>query len=1171
MAVGSRNPAVGSGGGGTNNYYTTTEIISGVTMNIVDASAGEVVLTLPSAGANANSTYKIYKADSSANRVIVTGTDPIYGDTILTKQYESLHMTSDSTSWWGVTQQESGVNVRVFGATGNGTDDDRAAVNTAAGIAAGNNLIFPAGTYRLSSNLTLDENLVPHKGAIFSLDFGVVLTISGTITAGRYQIFSGLGSVLITGSMDYVYPEWRGGIPDGVTDCTAAIQSALDCGDIPVSLAKGTYLVNGHILLDTNDQIIGTGDQSLIQIKSEATGTIRLFDIVDSVAYLLENIRLQNFRINGSGDVRTDAALATPAILLANCDNVLIEGLTIENMHQGGIFLGWDYNTEHIICSNVKIINNTFKILGYQGSYTSEAIVIGAGEKILIQGNTISDCRGIGGINLEANKNGIRDVRIIGNSISDVKTWGILVQVNGGTGSNRTTCQNIIIQGNYIHSSYFGIQVKYGATPALPENIIIKGNIVDGGTAFSRGINNTDVEIRGFSYRISSTKYWHDVVYDQALPAGNIPVGLWGIYTYQIGTDGAIDVTGDNNGDTGYDTEVLAIAALAATSADHVRMGYVTVQAPAASAFVPGTTALYGTGGTQAQKTNFYPLPMSDKSGIYACNAMVSDNIVQSHTVGIALVYNSDAYSNTIRYCETGIQAALVTAPYPPDITSVSYLILGNSIKDSARLDNVTLYGIYFCNASARGIIRDNMIEDRNPSPSMAYGIYCKTSGTNNLDIGNNYIYGAQTQEIFSNLSLVYISQSTGSRALSGTGAFYQHFDMPTYKAFGPEDGNFMEVNPTANVNLTPYPPLFNTTYAGWWVTVRNVSVTNNFVNSDASGLNYRIYPGESASFYYTGTAWVLVYSGQIDMRAIATPTFGGLSTLKKTSLGSEGLTNPNLTGGISWSATNECALAADAATWTYVAGGASTLTQALATMVSGTVKPNRWYKFVYTVSDLTGTPTVNITTSFASATTALIMTAGAQATYFKSAAVPADFVITCTLATGQVFTLDTFSLKEVTGGNIEVYGKITGGGTNGLTIDGTGNVGINTIVPTAKLHLPAGTATVNTAPIKLTSGTVLGTPEAGAIEFNNDSLYYTKTTGPTRMAIAPLESPSFTTPNIGVATATSVSCSPTISSGAGAPGTTPAKVGDIYVDTTGKKMYAATGITNSTDWTIVN
>lgn len=56
-----------------------------------------------------------------------------------------------------------------------------------------------------------------------------------------------------------------------------------------------------------------------------------------------------------------------------------------------------------------------------------------------------------------------------------------------------------------------------------------------------------------------------------------------------------------------------------------------------------------------------------------------------------------------------------------------------------------------------------------------------------------------------------------------------------------------------------------------------------------------------------------------------------------------------------------------------------------------------------------------------------------------------------------------------------------------------------------------------------------------------------------------------------GVLTVASVSCSPTISSGTSAPATTPAKVGDMFVDTTGKKLYFATGTASSTDWTIVN
>ena len=57
------------------------------------------------------------------------------------------------------------------------------------------------------------------------------------------------------------------------------------------------------------------------------------------------------------------------------------------------------------------------------------------------------------------------------------------------------------------------------------------------------------------------------------------------------------------------------------------------------------------------------------------------------------------------------------------------------------------------------------------------------------------------------------------------------------------------------------------------------------------------------------------------------------------------------------------------------------------------------------------------------------------------------------------------------------------------------GNVGIwnNYTVPTARLHLPAGTATASTAPLKFTAGTNLTTPENGAVEYANSTLYFTR------------------------------------------------------------------------------
>jgi hypothetical protein len=53
-----------------------------------------------------------------------------------------------------------------------------------------------------------------------------------------------------------------------------------------------------------------------------------------------------------------------------------------------------------------------------------------------------------------------------------------------------------------------------------------------------------------------------------------------------------------------------------------------------------------------------------------------------------------------------------------------------------------------------------------------------------------------------------------------------------------------------------------------------------------------------------------------------------------------------------------------------------------------------------------------------------------------------------------------------------------------------TGNVGIATVAPTARLHLPAGSATASTAPLKFTTGALLATPEAGTIEYLTNTFY---------------------------------------------------------------------------------
>lgn len=79
-------------------------------------------------------------------------------------------------------------------------------------------------------------------------------------------------------------------------------------------------------------------------------------------------------------------------------------------------------------------------------------------------------------------------------------------------------------------------------------------------------------------------------------------------------------------------------------------------------------------------------------------------------------------------------------------------------------------------------------------------------------------------------------------------------------------------------------------------------------------------------------------------------------------------------------------------------------------------------------------------------------------------------------------------------GGNLHFQ---TGSGSFGtyttkMIILKGGNVGIGQNTPTAYLHLKAGTATAGTAPIKLTAGTNLTTPENGTLEFDGTNLYFT-------------------------------------------------------------------------------
>lgn len=90
-----------------------------------------------------------------------------------------------------------------------------------------------------------------------------------------------------------------------------------------------------------------------------------------------------------------------------------------------------------------------------------------------------------------------------------------------------------------------------------------------------------------------------------------------------------------------------------------------------------------------------------------------------------------------------------------------------------------------------------------------------------------------------------------------------------------------------------------------------------------------------------------------------------------------------------------------------------------------------------------------------------------------------------------QLLQTDTAGTGVEWTSNVDIPGTLDV--TGNTTFDG--NVGVGISPATALLHLAAGTSTANTAPLKLTSGTNLGSAEAGAVEYDGAAAYLTPDT----------------------------------------------------------------------------
>jgi len=103
-------------------------------------------------------------------------------------------------------------------------------------------------------------------------------------------------------------------------------------------------------------------------------------------------------------------------------------------------------------------------------------------------------------------------------------------------------------------------------------------NTVINSACLAIGTTEANVANKAFQFRVAGVPYNEAASAAGTAPTATVvPEGTWGLFGFEIGADGTVDLVDAAANATGYATEALAIAARPATTAAHCMMGYVTV------------------------------------------------------------------------------------------------------------------------------------------------------------------------------------------------------------------------------------------------------------------------------------------------------------------------------------------------------------------------------------------------------------------------------------------------------------------------------------------------------------------------------------------------------------------------------------------------------------------
>jgi hypothetical protein len=373
-------------------------------------------------------------------------------------EFDASHVNDIWGALVDVRTHSSGfINVKSYGATGNGSTDDTTAIQAAATAAAGKTLRFPQGSYKISARINLSSSTTVQA------DSGVTIT---QITQGEIVFYgSGVSGVTI-----------RGFTLVGPGSVYRPLIAGDTAGAITFDASGGGHIVERCTVSGFFNGIAGTF----------LTGfTVRECDVSAWRIYGILASRTNDFHINHNRVHGNDMAAATAwsaATTYGLGDTATASGFMWMSLHAANL-----NNTPPAsgITDTHWLQLATYCVMatGGRGAAVSPSVM----SRNSISFNELRDNPTWDGI-MSHDCDGLR---IVGNDIRNVRMGMDLGPNPTVTGTNYV--EKLVIQGNYVEGTSTDM---WGGAAANNRGISVSG--LDGTTTFSRNVSITGNVVSGF-------------------------------------------------------------------------------------------------------------------------------------------------------------------------------------------------------------------------------------------------------------------------------------------------------------------------------------------------------------------------------------------------------------------------------------------------------------------------------------------------------------------------------------------------------------------------------------------------------------------------------------------------------------------------------------------------